>query len=59
LDCWCFSSQMKAIVDRHYYLTQWRAPGGKRSLLAGKRAVLLGNLRRRDREQRRCDPGDL
>jgi multimeric flavodoxin WrbA len=41
LYCWDFSSQLKVLIDRHYCLIKWRAPGGRRSLLAGKRAALL------------------
>lgn len=41
LYCWDFSSHMKLLIDRHYCLTKWRAPGGRRSLLEGKRAALL------------------
>jgi multimeric flavodoxin WrbA len=41
LYCWDFSSQLKALMDRHYCLIKWDAPGGRRSLLAGKRAALL------------------
>lgn len=48
LYCWSFTTQMKALIDRHFCLVKWHAPGGRRSLLAplgrgqaGKRAALL------------------
>jgi multimeric flavodoxin WrbA len=41
LYCWDFTAQLKALIDRHYCLMKWRAPGGKRSLVEGKRAALL------------------
>ncbi len=41
LYCWDFSSQLKSLMDRHYCLMKWRFPGGKRSLLEGRRAALL------------------
>jgi hypothetical protein len=41
LFCWDFSLHMKLLTDRQYCLTKWRAPGGKRSLLTGKRAAQL------------------
>jgi multimeric flavodoxin WrbA len=41
LYCWCFSSQMKALLDRHYCLvTDYGAPQPK-SLLQGKPIALL------------------
>ena len=41
LYCWDFSSHLKLLIDRHFCLVKWDAPGGRRSLLAGRCAALL------------------
>jgi len=38
---WCFSAQLKALMDRHYCLVKWRDDRVARALLEGKRAALL------------------
>jgi multimeric flavodoxin WrbA len=41
LYCWGFSSQMKALIDRHYCLVTGFGTPDHRSLLAGKPVALL------------------
>jgi multimeric flavodoxin WrbA len=41
LYAWSFTAQMKALLDRHYCLTKWRAGEVAVSLLEGRRAALL------------------
>ena len=39
--CWCFTAQMKALLDRHYCLVKWQEGEVVEALLEGKRAALL------------------
>ena len=70
LYCWDFSSHLKLLMDRHFCLIKWNAPGERRSLLAGRRAALLVTcgdaeennadlipvIFRREMEAARCEP---
>jgi NAD(P)H-dependent FMN reductase len=38
---WSFTAQMKALLDRHYSLMKWYAPGKGNSLLKDRRIALL------------------
>lgn len=73
LYCWDFSSHLKLLMDRHFCMIKWDAPGGRKSLLAGKRAALLvtcGDAEennadlipvvfRRQMEAARCEPAGV
>lgn len=41
LYCWSFSSQIKALIDRHYCLVTGAGTSGYKSLFEGKRTALL------------------
>ena len=73
LYCWDFSSHLKLLIDRHFCLIKWSAPGGRRSLLEGRRAALLvtcgdpvennadviQTIFRRQMEAARCEPAGI
>jgi len=41
LYCWCYSAQMKALIDRHVCLVKGYGAGSHKSFLAGKKTALL------------------